>query len=321
VSDAVESPVLDAPASPGRAFVRVAEVWTPDDGRLRLSSGAYGGHDAFEAASHPTSFARGEGLPGRAWERGAPVVLRELRAPSFLREEAAAAAGLAAGVAVPVFAAGVLRGVVTLFFGGGGMGAVEAWRAGEDTGDVMAQSNGHYGEARHFEWISRHTRFPRGQGLPGTVWASGRAAIWRDLGETFRFVRSEGAAEAGLTAGLGIPVPSPARDAHVVTLLSARGTPLARRFEVWAVEDGAPRLLDGVDEQGCALPDPGGAVRWTGLLAEAARTGVPVASSDVAGAPPGAAERPAAEAGLGSLVALPIHDAAGAVVQVAAWYA
>ena len=312
--------VLDAPAA-ARPFVRVTEVWTPGgDGRLRLASGVYGGLDAFEAVSGGESFARGEGLPGRAWDLGRPAVLRGFRGSYFRRTEAAHAAGLAAGVALPVFAGEALRGVVVFLFGDeeGGVGAVEAWRAGEDTGGALAQADGYYGAADHFAWISRHTRFPRGQGLPGGVWASGRALILRDLGASHRFVRSEGAEAAGLTAGLGLPVPSPDRDAHVLTLLSARGTPLARRFEVWNAEDGALRLADGLAEDGTTIRDGRAVPVGLGLLGEVARSGVPVAAR-LDAAPEDAAEAGAARAGLSSVAALPIHRG-GAVVQVAAWY-
>lgn len=46
-------------------------------------------------------FGHGEGLPGRAWEARAPILLKNLREWYFLRGEAAAKAGLTCALALP----------------------------------------------------------------------------------------------------------------------------------------------------------------------------------------------------------------------------
>lgn len=290
-----------------RTFMRVTEVWTPDatGERLTLASGLYGELDGFAAVSGTESFAFGEGLPGKAWAERRPVVLKGFRGSYFKRTEAAEAAGLTAGIALPIFAGEVLKGVVAFFFGDDAahVGAVEVWGSDGRPGSVMALEDGYFGSAEHFAWISGHTRFPHGMGLPGTVLATRRAALFRDLGASYRFLRSESAAEAGITAGLGLPVPVPGADApvRVVTLLSALGTPIARRFEIWnRSEDGTIALGDAIGEADAAARTQG-----SGPLARVAATGVPLA-------------QPLQE-GAGSVVALPIH-ANGAVVQIAAWY-
>ncbi len=301
----------------GRTFIRVTEVWTPDPetGLLVPSSGIYGGLDAFAAISGKETFAKGEGLPGKAWAEGRPIVLKDFRGSYFKRTEAAEAAGLTAGIAMPVFNGETLMGVVTFLFGDDAahVGAVEVWA---QQGSDLALADGYFGTADYFGWISRHTRFPKGQGLPGTVLATGAPVLFRDLGYSHRFIRFEGAAEAGITMGLGLPVPAPGGSTHVVTLLSALGTPIARQFEIWrrSPERGDYGFAEGMTETGGTLFDGPQPPRFTpgqGLLGQVAETGVPVASAD------GAAT--AGVRGLGALVAVPVFRD-GKVAEIAVWF-
>ena len=62
--------VIDKPAE---TFVQVSEVWVPQGDRLVLEKGNYGRLDAFAAASTRESFAKGEGLPGKAWAEARPA--------------------------------------------------------------------------------------------------------------------------------------------------------------------------------------------------------------------------------------------------------
>lgn len=295
-------------------FVRVTEVWVPDASgeKLVLKDGLYGRNDAFAAVSGDESFALGEGLPGKAWAEARPVVLKGFEGSYFKRTEAARACGLTAGIALPVFADETLKAVVTFFFGDDAehVGAVEVWASQGERTDAMKLVDGYFGTAEHFGWISRHTEFPHGQGLPGQAWASGRAVLFEDLGASHKFLRSESAARAGMTAGLGLPISSPNPAPHVVTLLSALDTPIARRFEIWDgnAEIGFTRAA-AVDEHGRTLPEPAEVPRFevgAGVLGTVAATGVP------------AAVEMASSCG-SSVVALPIFSS-GRVVQIAAWY-
>ncbi|HZE90783.1 MAG TPA: GAF domain-containing protein, partial [Rhizobacter sp.] len=82
------------------------ELWhndprvTPD---LTLVDGCYGSSaEAFEAASRETFMNRGAGLPGRAWQREGAVFMDDLaHNPKFLRADAAGAAGIRYGLALP----------------------------------------------------------------------------------------------------------------------------------------------------------------------------------------------------------------------------
>lgn len=300
-----------------RPFISVAEVWVPKDGKLVLENGFYGDHGDFAAVSGRESFARGEGLPGKAWDEARPVVLKEFDGSYFKRTEAARAAGLTAAVAIPVFFRDELKAVLTVLCSDDEerIGAIEVWK--ENDG-LMMLDDGYYGAAKHFEWVSQHTHFPRGQGLPGGVLASETPMLMRDLGSGYKFIRSDSAGKAGLTTGLGLPVPVPGEEDFVLTLLSARGTPLAHRFEIWDAraakvgKSGGTTLIDGICAREGGLFDDENERHlsaWQGLIGRALGTGIPVVES---GGAPGLA-------GYDVFVALPIHTN-DELSHVVAWY-
>lgn len=298
-----------------QSFIQATEVWLPDDSgeRLVLGGGFYGAHKGFGGMSSGRGFARGEGLPGRVWAEGRPVFVADMPGAGLPRSAAAERAGLTVAAAVPVFAGAALKGVLVLLCGEDEdrSGAVEIWR-GED--GVMSLDGGFYGAARAFAEVSRATTFERGQGLPGGVWAAEAAMLMRDLGRASGFVRAKAAQAAGLVAGLGAPVPTPGGEPFVLALLSARATPIARRFEVWEVAGGrggrppVATLTDGLCEvEGPLWGKERQLQAWQGAVGRAMASGAPVAESSPAGAP---------HAGQ---VALPIHRHAE-VTQVVAWF-
>jgi PAS domain S-box-containing protein len=61
---------------------------------------------------------------------------------------------------------------------------------------------------RAFGSLTRRTRFARGVGLPGRVWATGEPAWILDVAEDPNFPRQAGATLAGLRSGLAFPVKS-----------------------------------------------------------------------------------------------------------------
>ncbi|MCI4643498.1 MAG: GAF domain-containing protein [Hyphomonadaceae bacterium] len=299
-----------------RTFISVSEVWVPEDGKLVLGEGNYGSLDEFAEASRQESFEKGEGLPGKAWADARPIVLKSMDGSYFKRQDAAKQAGLTSGVAIPVFAGDELKAVLVVLCSDDEtrMGAIEVWA---DTNGMMLLQEGYYGAAKHFEWVSQHTHFPRGQGLPGGVWAASTPMLFRDLGSGYRFVRADSAGRAGLTTGLGLPVPVPGDQDIVLTLLSARGTPIARRFEIWDARaakvgsSGAAILADGICERDGKLWDdeaPQKVYAFRGVIGRALGTGLPVVSSSSV-----------ETAGYASVVALPIHQA-GELSHVVAWY-
>ncbi|RYH08015.1 GAF domain-containing protein [Tropicimonas sp. IMCC6043] len=303
-----------------QTFIQVSEIWVPEGDRLVLDKGNYGGLDAFAAASHRESFAKSEGLPGKAWAEGRPVVLKEFDGSYFKRTEAAKEAGLTSAVAVPVFAGAALKAVLVVLCGDDAerTGALEVW---EEEDGLLMLDEGYYGAAKHFEWVSQHTHFPRGQGLPGGVWAASAPILMRDLGSGYHFIRADSAGKAGLTTGLGLPIPSPSGKTYVLTLLSARGTPIARRFEIWdaRASRGAAAeaiLTDGICERDGPLwstenppVSPPKVTAWQGALGQVLGSGLPVVKADGAGLP----------VGYRSMVALPIYRE-DQLAYVVAWY-
>lgn len=300
-----------------RTFISVTEIWVPTDGVLTLASGDYGDLANFASISGRESFAKGEGLPGKAWAEARPVVLKKFEGSYFKRTEAAKEAGLTCAIAVPIFDGADLKAVLVVLCSDDDdrVGAIEVW-GGED--DILTLSDGYYGAAKHFEWVSQHTQFPRGQGLPGGVWASQTPILMRDLGAGYSFIRSESAGKAGLTTGLGLPVPVPGDTPYVLSLLSARGTPIARRFEMWDAraakvgKKGDAVLIDGICEREGRLWDednPRRVSAWQGTIGKVLGTGLPVVESG----------KPGLAAGYNSMVAIPIH-LGGEIAHVIAWY-
>lgn len=306
--------VIDQPV---KTFIEVSEVWVPEGDRLVHAAGEYGDLEEFAAVSGRESFAKGEGLPGKAWAEGRPVVLKGFDGSYFKRTEAAKAAGLTSAVAVPVFDRDTLKAVLVVLCGDDDkrIGAIEVWAEADN---LLTLDDGYYGAAKHFEWVSQHTQFPRGQGLPGAVWASKTPILMRDLGSGYRFVRAEAAGKAGLTTGLGLPLPSPSGKTYVLTLLSARGTPIARRFEIWDARDAKVGraneavLIDGICAREGRLWDednPRRVAAWQGQIGKVLGNGQPLVAAQV----------PGIAGGYDRMVALPIYQG-GELAHIVAWY-
>ena len=228
-------------------FIRVVEIWTPskDGSLLEFQDGLYGGLESFRLVSEKTFFGFEEGLPGRAWAARRPVILKDLQNSYFVRGEAAAKAGLTCGVAIPIFAGDLLVSVVVLFCGDDErhVGAIELWHNDPDTSLEMSLVDGYFGHAEGLEWISKHTSFRPGFGLPGLVWQGGEPVVMGDLGYSKRFLRAKEALEVGINKGLGLPSPYLPGQHYVMTFLSALNTPIAHRFEIWAPDEARECLV------------------------------------------------------------------------------
>ncbi|MEA2027406.1 MAG: GAF domain-containing protein, partial [Campylobacterota bacterium] len=97
----------------------------------------------------------------------------------------------------------------------------------------MELVNGYYGTMEDFAWISKSIKIMKGQGLPGKVWKSTEPTIMQDLAESATFMRAKKALKEGITTALALPAWSDETQGYVMTFLSAKGTPIARRFEIW----------------------------------------------------------------------------------------
>jgi hypothetical protein len=266
-------------------FIKAAEVWQPDaTGRaLRLCSGYYGSLTEFEATSKIMSFEYGVGLPGQTWAVKRPLVWTNLDDDVFKRSEAAKQAGIKCGASIPIHVGDFLLAVVVLFCGRSDevKGAVEVWVNQDSSDTELKLSDGYYGELERFEWISRRLTVMKGRGLPGAAWASACPMIMNNLGESSSFLRARKAAEAGITTGLAIPFFDPESNVQIMTLLSARGTPIAHRFEIWSVDSERDALVfeDGYCVSGTDLTElhkDKFITRGMGRLGEVWRSGRPV---------------------------------------------
>jgi hypothetical protein len=317
-----------APVQPAKkSFIRVVEIWhpTPDRKQLQFLDGYYGPLDEFRGASETMRFGFDEGLPGKAWASGHPIILKQFANSYFKRTEAAQAAGLTCGVAMPVMAGDDLRAVVVLFCGDDDahVGAIELWHNDPDRSFEMRLADGYYGAADRFAFNSKYTKFPRGFGLPGRVWKANMPLIVKDLHRSRSFLRWQEAVEIGINRGLGIPYPHASGQTWVMTFLSALDTPIARRFETWLPNrEGSALLFQSGDcDQNTQLAADYQSVtigKGEGMIGEVWRSGAPALQTNIAGerSPAG---RSAAAAALKAMIAMPIMDERG-VKAVVVWY-
>jgi hypothetical protein len=219
-------------------FIRIAEVWTPssDGSVLELAGGLFDGALAFEAITRSMCFAHGEGLPGRAWEAGHPILLRRLEGSYFKRAAAAKAFDLTCAVACPVFLSDRLSCVVVLLFGQARahVGAVELWHNDPRLSPDLRLAEGYFGTgSAELEDLTRDSWLPIGSGAPGIAWQEELSVFIDDVSSSRHFLRGPEAAAAGIARALAIPCSVLGGDTWVLGLLSSRVTPIARRIETW----------------------------------------------------------------------------------------
>lgn len=316
-----------------KTFIRIAEVWVPTkDGRsLTLASGLFPGVAAFEAITRQMVFAKGEGLPGRAWEQGHPMMLRQLAGTYFKRAAAARAIDLTCAVAIPVFQNNELRCVVVLLMGGApsAVGAVELWRNDSRLSSDMTLVDGYFGSSERtaaLEALSLDGWLPRAAGAPGLAWQKRETVFIPDTAACKHFLRKELALALGIQRVLAMPCSVRGEKAWVLALLSAASAPIARRMEVWRADDrqaNALTLSAGHCETLGRLPDGpemSHQIQAMGAIGEAWRTAVAQAT-DVPWPAEGTNVAPKAPEGAGivSVLALPVLQD-DAVIEVVALY-
>jgi hypothetical protein len=309
-----------------KGFFRAIEIWTPmaDGKTLELVSGLYDDMPYFEAISRGMTLGRDEGLPGKAWAAGHPIVLKNFSNSYFRRGEAAFAESLSCAIALPIIRNGELTAVLVQFFGDNRYqrGAVEIWHAPAGS-PALALADGYFGRADHPARASRDTRFACGEAIPGRVWQSGMPLIVAEVSGDDVFLRRDSAEPLLTHRAVGIPCSASDAGDWVMTFLSVRNSPLARRVEVW-VPDAAARkftLAAGYCEIAGALQELHAITDVpieTGLFAAMGTTGIPVIAKDLSRLDDAVA-RAASAAGLASMIAMPIftRDEFTAIV---AWY-
>ena len=311
-----------------KTFIRVVELWLPDMMRERLvfGGGVYDGFTEFRKVSEAMSFGFDDGLPGKAWASRHPIILTEFANSYFRRTEAAQAAGLTCGVALPVFAGEFLMGVLVLFCGDdeNHVGAIELWHNDPKVAYEMKLVDGYYGSADMFEFNARHTKFPPGYGLPGRTWKAKMPLLIKDLHDSKRFLRWQQATEIGINLGIGIPYDRGTDEAWVVTFLSALNTPIARRFEIWTPNAAGDALVFQIGhcDSGADLDASYASkqiVKGEGSIGRAWRSGIPVVIDDDGAADTSVAAVSARASGVRASVILPVLKD-GRMKAAVAWY-
>jgi hypothetical protein len=127
--------------------------------------------------------------------------------------------------------------------------AVEVW---VPSGEVLVPSSGVYGEHVELARVSAQSTFRRGEGLPGAVWSTERALIWRDL--SLHFVRAEQARAAGIDAALAMPVFDDRSLRAVVVFLLSKECSSPGCVELWDVNADL-RVLEHGGGQYSGCPD------------------------------------------------------------------
>jgi len=220
-----------------KTFIKVIEIWTPDANRekLHLTDSYYGEYTDFNKHSQDIAFAFDEGLPGAAWANARPIVITDLEHSCFLRKQAARTSGITCAICLPIFSGQYLLAVMVLLCGDEDdlVGAIEVWGKNPQRPRELHLVDGYYGKMEKFEWLSRRLSFQKGNGLPGTIWDYHIPQICADLPTSSTFLRASHAQREGITTGIGIPFIYDNKHEYILTLLSARGTPIARRFEIW----------------------------------------------------------------------------------------
>jgi len=310
-----------------KTFIRVTEVWVPSKNRTQLefSDGLYGPLQNFREASERMRFSYDEGLPGKAWAARHPIILKNFENSYFLRTEAASQAGLTCGVALPIFAGDFLLAVLVFFCGDDEehVGAIELWGANPAEPYELGLVDGYFGTAEYFAMFSQTMKFRQGFGLPGLVWQTGMPLIMKDLGRSHVFLRRESAVKAGINKGLGIPCSPDPCQMYVMTFLSALGTPIARRFEIWRPNENGNGLTfhSGDCDQNPNLAidyEFASFARGEGVVGKVWLTGTPTVKESLATDSTVIGDS-ARAAGLDAIVATPVIER-GRLKAVIAWY-
>ncbi len=185
------------------------ELWHNDPritGDLRLTAGLFGADgQALQSLGADGYLPRGAGLPGQAWQRNAAVFADNIdHSPQFLRAQAAAAAGIVRGLAVPCATPSAHTWVLNLLSSARTPIArrVESWLPGTN-GDGLQRSFGHCEIAGT---LAAGAAMPGTQVGPiGQAFASGRAQVSDGLIHQPDALTASAAA-LGLGSVLALPV-------------------------------------------------------------------------------------------------------------------
>lgn len=137
-------------------------------------------------------------------------------------------------IAIPVYCEFTLLNVIVIGFDSGNSG-LEIWT--RDDRDELSISGSYYDGLASFEFISRYVRFPKGAGLPGSCWKTGRPRIIENPSKDPDFIRSFDRDPTEPVQCVGLPI---SREygfpASILLLLSDIERPLAKRIDILRCE-------------------------------------------------------------------------------------
>ncbi|MEZ6128638.1 MAG: LuxR C-terminal-related transcriptional regulator [Planctomycetaceae bacterium] len=222
-----------------RQCVKGIEVWSPaEDGSvLTLRQSCYREAGMFQEASEKLTFHRGEGLPGRVWERRAPVFLRELITTEFVRSSAAGAAGMTTAIGFPVFCNGDVRAVVLILLDGRHQmkAAFEWWRLDPGTANLRL-AGGTFINCERLRRLSEFVQLPVGEGIAGIAAEHGRPYVGARFNDDPGAVRGVALAAEGLSSGVALPLTdSGAMTSDVFTMFNSEDTQMFSLLQAWKV--------------------------------------------------------------------------------------
>lgn len=276
-----------------KPLLAVMEIWRFEGDALSLERGFYGAHSKLLQARVSKRFALGEGLPGRVAQTKAPLLLT-VDAPEF--------AGLDAVIAFPFMPAGEVEAVVLLFFSAAGHKLAAEFWAPSALG-TLSPVQSLYLNSEEFASKSVGSSFAVLEGLPSQVFDYKAAVLLDALSAEEGFVRVEAAAQAGLSAALGLPI----LDGDKVTgsLLLFTADPLFGVQEHWRVRRGGLQLVAGVYADETLKPE-GSLKAGEDLVGQAFTQKRPILLTSLAPGSGFGRARAATAAGLKTALALPI---------------
>lgn len=276
------------PAAPTKA-VKALEVWIPDEqnNRLRLAASCYRDADAMRDPSQEMAFCRGEGLPGRIWEAGAPAFLDELITTDFVRAAEASAAGINTAVGFPVFCDEQVAAVVLILLDSRQdfKAAFESWRIDPQTSNLRL-AGGTFINCERLRRLTEFVELPVGEGLPGFAAEQARPYVSARFPDDGHAVRGLALAAEQLSSGLALPLTGTgAVVSDVFLILNSDTAPVFSLLQIWKpTPDGrllrlSHEIYDGVTSLS-AQTSKVTATTVTALARRAWETRLPTVSQD-----------------------------------------
>lgn len=206
-----------------RLFLSAVEIWAapPNPEILLLASDKTNLSVSSGLTSSGSASSVGQFLAERLWKLPEATVILPQSEPTGASE---------AILSIPWYA-DQRRSLSLLLKSSSVGGTFEVWHVNPNRNELRL-SSGYFCKWEDFRRVTASTRFVKGSGLPGRVWATHQPVLLEDLSESKEFLRADAAQSIGLEFGIGLPVKY-ASGIGVVVLLSSLSRPVARSIDIW----------------------------------------------------------------------------------------